>query len=51
MWPGLEVVFILAGCKEGFCALETKMAKCFLFPSRSPLSSLALLLSPCSTEV
>jgi len=51
MWPGLELIFILVGHREGFCALEMKIAKCFLFASSSPLSSLTLLYFPCTTEV
>ena len=51
MWPGLELIFILVGYREGFCALEMRIAKCLLFPSSDPLSSLILLYFPHSTEV
>lgn len=48
MWPGLELICIVVGFREGFCALEMRVAKCFVFPSSGPLS---LLYFSCSTEV
>lgn len=43
MWLGVKWVFILAGYREAFFALEVKIVKYFLFPGSGPLLSPTLL--------